>query len=299
MFNINRLNSTAKEELLTRLLPLPVLHSKPLFTLSCRPKNSSSGYYSSPPTPPPLAGSNNTNPSFFPFIETPSCIVENEALTIEKKSFSDNDFKDISDIHTLKMLGRGGENTLYEVSGPNGEALAFQIPHDGDLIKLEKRVNFECQITGKYLLTNLGIVTIAGKTGLLQESFGKNADLKVKMRSFREEVKNGTIPLDDYKNFALLVILKLFAGIHELHECNIAHRDIKPENILVDNEYRVKICDFGLSKKFENAATTPKAIIDGSKGTYTHMGPERFTLSDEVAKNNTEADILKKLTLIV
>ena len=33
-----------------------------------------------------------------------------------------------------------------------------------------------------------------------------------------------------------------------LHAKNIIYRDLKPENILIDNECRVKICDFGLSR---------------------------------------------------
>jgi len=33
-----------------------------------------------------------------------------------------------------------------------------------------------------------------------------------------------------------------------IHEANVMHRDFKPSNILVNQNYNVKICDFGVSR---------------------------------------------------
>lgn len=35
-----------------------------------------------------------------------------------------------------------------------------------------------------------------------------------------------------------------------MHEKKVIHRDIKPENILIDDENKVKICDFGFCAPF-------------------------------------------------
>ena len=33
-----------------------------------------------------------------------------------------------------------------------------------------------------------------------------------------------------------------------MHHLGIAHRDIKSHNVLIDNNFNVKVCDFGLAK---------------------------------------------------
>ncbi|CAD6185557.1 unnamed protein product [Caenorhabditis auriculariae] len=52
----------------------------------------------------------------------------------------------------------------------------------------------------------------------------------------------------------------------------IIHRDIKPSNILLDNDGRVKICDFGLSGNL----TASKKAYSRDAGCPSYMAPERL-----------------------
>lgn len=58
-------------------------------------------------------------------------------------------------------------------------------------------------------------------------------------------------------------------SIHYLHRKNIAHRDIKPENLLMDSNFRIKLCDFGWSNWMSK-----KMVRKSVCGTYEYMPPE-------------------------
>jgi len=44
------------------------------------------------------------------------------------------------------------------------------------------------------------------------------------------------------------MIAEIVLALEYLHKQNIVHRDLKPENILLDDNYHVKVCDFGEAK---------------------------------------------------
>jgi len=37
-------------------------------------------------------------------------------------------------------------------------------------------------------------------------------------------------------------------GVKFLHSINVAHRDLKPRNLLINENFDIKICDFGLAR---------------------------------------------------
>ena len=46
------------------------------------------------------------------------------------------------------------------------------------------------------------------------------------------------------------IMFQILKGMDFLHSKKILHRDLKPQNILIDNDLKVKIADFGLSRTY-------------------------------------------------
>jgi len=68
------------------------------------------------------------------------------------------------------------------------------------------------------------------------------------------------------------------AGLAYLHEKTppLIHQDIKPDNIMIDDEGRYLITDFGISARVRSTIRGAQAA-EQSGGTLAYMGPERFS----------------------
>jgi serine/threonine protein kinase len=83
------------------------------------------------------------------------------------------------------------------------------------------------------------------------------------------------------------IALDMSIGLAFLHTENILHQDLKSLNVLLDNHYRAKLADFGLSKiKLESSRTT--SMPAQSVGTLPWKAPELFKRG---SKYTTECDI--------
>ena len=69
------------------------------------------------------------------------------------------------------------------------------------------------------------------------------------------------------------IMESVLSGLAAAHQAGIVHRDLKPENVLLANDGRIKIGDFGLAR----AATANTATGNALLGTIAYLSPELVT----------------------
>ena len=65
----------------------------------------------------------------------------------------------------------------------------------------------------------------------------------------------------------------VLSGLAAAHRAGIVHRDLKPENVLLADDGRIKIGDFGLARAVTNSTGTGQALL----GTIAYLSPELVT----------------------
>jgi serine/threonine-protein kinase len=75
---------------------------------------------------------------------------------------------------------------------------------------------------------------------------------------------------------ALDIIESVLAGLAAAHQAGIVHRDVKPENVLLAEDGRVKVADFGLARSISGTSHTKTGVL---MGTVAYLAPEQVTAS--------------------
>ena len=102
-------------------------------------------------------------------------------------------------------------------------------------------------------------------------------------RSLREMLRaRGRLPVRE----ALEIVIPVLAALGAAHQAGLIHRDIKPENVLIADDGRVKVVDFGLARAIHGGHLTRTGTMIGTIG---YMSPEQVTTGTADARSDVYA----------
>ncbi|MEU8269225.1 protein kinase, partial [Sphaerisporangium sp. NPDC049002] len=85
---------------------------------------------------------------------------------------------------------------------------------------------------------------------------------------------------------ALEIMIPVLAALGAAHQAGMVHRDVKPENVLLTDDGRVKVVDFGLARAIEAGNQTRTGVMIG---TIAYMSPEQVTAGVADARSDVYA----------
>ncbi len=168
-----------------------------------------------------------------------------------------------------RFLARGGMATVYEATDLRLDrvvALKVMHPHlaqdDAFVARFQREARAAARLTHGHVV------------GVFDQGFdGDHAYLAMEYvpgRTLRDVLRDfGPLAPEQ----ALVLLDPVLEALAAAHAAGFVHRDIKPENVLISDDGRVKVADFGLARAME---TSEQSITHGVIiGTVAYLSPEQ------------------------
>ncbi|MBI1798247.1 MAG: protein kinase [Candidatus Eisenbacteria bacterium] len=167
----------------------------------------------------------------------------------------------LSHYRILSPLGQGGMGAVFRAEDTLlGRQVALKFPHRDLVNDPEFRARFLREARATSALDHPNIVVLYDVCEVEGEIF--IAMQCVEGRSLRERFASGAVPLAE----TLAIGRAIADALAHAHSRGVIHRDIKPENILLCDDGRVKVADFGTARMIDEARVTQTGALVGTLG---------------------------------
>jgi serine/threonine protein kinase len=174
----------------------------------------------------------------------------------------------IGSFEVRRLLGKGGMGAVYLAHDPSLDrevavkVLPNRLARDGAIVARFQR---EARSLAKLRHPNLMHIYTVGEYGgrpFFAMEYVRGSTLKSVI------AKTGPLPPEQ----ALHICGEVMSALAKVHKAEMVHRDIKPGNIMVDEDGRAVLMDFGLAREEQDLSLTADHTV---LGTPSYMSPEQ------------------------
>jgi tRNA A-37 threonylcarbamoyl transferase component Bud32 len=171
----------------------------------------------------------------------------------------------------VERLGQGGMGTVWRaydevmerdvaVKEPRLHTHMTDLERNLAFARLQREARAAAQIGHPSVITIHDVVSVGGSPWIVME--------RIRGRTLADRLAEGTLPAAEAARIALAIARALAAA----HDHKVLHRDVKPSNIMLDDDGRVVLTDFGIAYiEGEQRLTRTGTFV----GAPEYMAPER------------------------
>lgn len=203
-----------------------------------------------------------SGPSDLHIVEAGNMVISIQVLKNVTNNFSQDN-----------ILGRGGFGTVYKGELHDGTKIAVKRMESGvmsekGLDEFKSEIAVLTKVRHRHLVALLGYC-LDGNERLLVYEYMPQGTLSRYLFNWKEE---GLKPLEWTKRLTLaLDVARGVEYLHGLAHQSFIHRDLKPSNILLGDDMRAKVADFGLVRLAPDGKVS---VVTRLAGTFGYLAPE-------------------------